>query len=214
MTQEDNFFANLVSTGDPLADVGVFLGKADRADTLAHCQAVAAQARVLAVRFGVSVAAIGHDLAAVVPLEEAAAFAESLGLVPDPIERAAPVLLHGPIAAAVLGETLGIVDREILDAVRYHTTGRPGAGSLERLVFVADKIALDPTAPVRVFVPAVRTAARESLELAAFVYLDWGLTHGPQLGWILHPKFLAAHAELERAGFSVRGAGDRAELGR
>ena len=213
------YFAGLVSTGAPSADVSDFLERAGRADTLVHCRAVATQAQGLAERFGVSreranLAALSHDLAAVVPLESAVDVAESLGLIPDPIERVAPVLLHGPIAAAVLGETLGIVDREILDAVRYHTTSRPVAGVLERLIFVADKIALDPTAPVRDFVPAVRAAARESLELAGFVYLDWGLIHGPQLGWTLHPNTSAAYTELKRAGFRVRGSGDPAEAGR
>jgi HD superfamily phosphohydrolase YqeK len=96
---------------------------------------------------------------------------------------------------------LEIRDLEILDAVRYHTTSRAGANSLERLVFVADKIALDPSAPVREFVPAVRSAAQESLEWAAFVYLDWGLIHGAQLGWVLHPNTSAAYTELREAGF-------------
>ncbi len=211
-------FAKLQSSGDLQHDLSAFLEQAGRSDTLAHCRAVAAQAQLLAERFDIDVkraklAALAHDLAAVVPQGEAVAVALSLGLDPNPVERAAPMLLHGPIAAAVLAEKLGVTDLEILDAVRYHTTSRAGAGSLERLIFVSDKIALDPTAPVRDFVPAVRAAAQESLEQAAFVYLSWGLIHGPQLGWMLHPNTIAAHAELKEAGFRLRGSGDPAKAG-
>ena len=62
-------FASLVSSGDPRADVTAFLQGAGRLDTLAHCQAVAAQSRKLAARFGLdeeraTLAALCHDLAA------------------------------------------------------------------------------------------------------------------------------------------------------
>ena len=198
-----DYFASLVSSGDPLADVTAFLRGAGRSDTLVHCQAVAAQARVLAERFGVdeervTLAAVWHDLAAVVPQRDAVLVAELYGLAPDPVERAAPVLLHGPIAAAVLHHKLEITDLELLNAVKYHTTSRPGASAFERVIFVADKIALDPSSPVRDFVPAVRSAAEDSLEQAALVYLAWALTHGARVGWMIHHNAQGAHDELQR----------------
>jgi len=199
----NKYFASLVSSGDPRADVTAFLQGAGRSDTLAHCQAVAAQARVLAERFGVdeeraTLAAVCHDLAAVVPQRDAVLVAELYGLAPDPVERAAPVLLHGPIAAAVLRRKLEITDLELLNAVKYHTTSRPGASALERVVFVADKIALDPSSPLRDFVPAVRSAAEDSLEEAALVYLAWVVAHGSRVGWMIHPNVQGAHDELQR----------------
>jgi predicted HD superfamily hydrolase involved in NAD metabolism len=199
-----DYFAQL-GRGDVIAAVVAFLRGAGRSDTLAHCQAVASRAGALAERFGVDVAravlaASCHDLAAVVPPHEAVSVAERLGIAPDPVQRTAPILLHGAIGAAVLGSRLGVADAEVLDAVRYHTTSRPGAGALERVIFVADKIALDPSSPVRDFVPTVQAAAERSLEAAAFVYLDWVVTWGPRLGWIVHPHVRAAHAELFSEG--------------
>jgi len=38
----------------------------------------------------------------------------------------------------VAEETFGITDREILDAIRNHTLGRPGMGALSCVVFLAD----------------------------------------------------------------------------
>ena len=49
-------------------------------------------------------------------------------------------LSHGKIAAAVMEKEFGIKDRQIIDAVSYHTTGRAGMGLLEMIVFLADAI--------------------------------------------------------------------------
>ena len=58
----------------------------------------------------------------------------------DGIERANPSLLHGPVAAVWAEKELGITDRSILDAIRYHTTGRAGMSRLEMVVYLADLI--------------------------------------------------------------------------
>ena len=174
---------------------------AGREDTLAHCRAVAEEAGRLARRFGLDeararLAGLLHDLAAVVPNPERVATAEALGLVPDEEQRRVPLLLHGPIAAAVVRERLEIEDEAVLAAVRGHTTCRAGAGPLELAVFVADKIALDPAAPIRDFVPAVRRAAERSLEEAAWVYLDRMIDRLAMEGGRAHPDALAAREWL------------------
>ena len=51
-----------------------------------------------------------------------------------------PDLLHGPIAAAIMEHELGITDEDILNAVRYHTTGRPGMSRLEKIIYMADLV--------------------------------------------------------------------------
>ena len=47
-------------------------------------------------------------------------------------------LSHSKVAAAIMENELGIADRDILNAVSYHTTGRPGMSLLEKIIFVAD----------------------------------------------------------------------------
>lgn len=58
---------------------------------------------------------------------------------------------------------VGIKDREILDAIRYHTSGRPEMSMLEKIVYLADYIE-----PGRAFpgVDEVRELAEVSLERA------------------------------------------------
>ncbi|NEU31617.1 HD domain-containing protein [bacterium LRH843] len=49
-------------------------------------------------------------------------------------------LLHAPCGAYFLEQEVGIVDEDILDAIRYHTTGRPNMTVLDKVIFLADYI--------------------------------------------------------------------------
>ncbi len=200
-----DYFAG-IGGGDAVSEVSALLGSTGHRNTLAHCQAVASQARTLARRYGADerqadLAANCHDLAVVVPSSELVLVAEAMGIQLDPTERGSPILLHGAIAAVVLQQRLGIDDTEVLAAVKYHTTCRQGAGLLEKLIFVADKIALDPSASEREFVYAVEAASERSLEEAVLVYLDWVVTRGPRLGWTIHPRVLQARTDILSRGF-------------
>lgn len=108
-----------------------------------------------------------HDLAREWPrdrLLDATKFVE----VPDGF-AAVPALLHGPIAAHIGRVEYGILDEEILDAVRYHTTGRPDMTQLDLLLFVADAIEPGRHYPG---VEEIRKWANVSLEQAAKRSLD------------------------------------------
>lgn len=51
-----------------------------------------------------------------------------------------PSVFHQYAGAYVAEHTLGIKDEEILNAVRYHTSGRENMSALEKLVFLADMV--------------------------------------------------------------------------
>ncbi len=51
-----------------------------------------------------------------------------------------PNLAHGKIAAKVLTDVYGMQDEDLLNAVRYHTTGRKGMSRLEKILYLADAI--------------------------------------------------------------------------
>jgi len=50
------------------------------------------------------------------------------------------VLLHGRAGAVLASEKLGIVDEDILDAVRWHTTGKRDMPGLTAVLYIADYI--------------------------------------------------------------------------
>ena len=112
---------------------------------LAHIDRVVAIAGPLARRHGADVgrtllAAQGHDLLRSLTDEEWLARAEARGLELLPVERARPVLLHGPLGALELEERFGIDDPLVLHAIHWHTTGDPGFGPEAWAMFVADKV--------------------------------------------------------------------------
>ena len=47
-------------------------------------------------------------------------------------------LSHSRIAAELMEREWGVEDQQIIDAVRYHTTGRPKMSLLEKIIFIAD----------------------------------------------------------------------------
>ena len=67
-------------------------------------------------------------------------------------------LWHGPVGAYVAETEFGVTDTDMLNAIRFHTTGRAGMSNLEKIVYIADMIE-----PNRKFpdVDTLRAAAQE-----------------------------------------------------
>ena len=51
-----------------------------------------------------------------------------------------PPVVHAFLGAYVAEKVLGISDAEVLDAIRYHTSGKAGMSTLAKLIFVADMV--------------------------------------------------------------------------
>src|SRR5690625_7942 len=73
-------------------------------------------------------------------------------------------LWHGPVAAEIFRDKYGFEDEAVLQAIRYHTTGRAEMGLVEIIVFVADYIEPGRTIPG---VEEVRKLAQDNIYLAA-----------------------------------------------
>jgi len=56
------------------------------------------------------------------------------------VEKRNPYLLHGKVGALIAKEKYNIMEEDILNAITYHTTGRPEMSFLEQILFVADYI--------------------------------------------------------------------------
>lgn len=55
-------------------------------------------------------------------------------------EASHPYLLHGKVGAYIARTKFDISDEDILQAIAWHTTGRPEMSLLEKIVFIADYI--------------------------------------------------------------------------
>lgn len=137
-----------------------------------HVEGVVSTAVVLANAAHVPVeqamqAAWLHDLAREWPRDRLLQVAETIN-IPSGF-AAMPTLLHGPIAAHLGRATYGLTDEAILDAVRFHTTGRPQMTALDLVLFVADAIEPNRQYPG---VDEIREAAQQSLAGAAQLSID------------------------------------------
>lgn len=110
-------------------------------------------------------------------------------------------LLHAPAAAHHLHAHLGVTDDEVIAAVYYHTTGRAGAGLLDRIMFCADY--LDPSREIRGSEPDVEKLSRKVHKDLDGVYrtvLGRKLAHTISRGRPLHPNGIAAWNEALGGG--------------
>jgi len=101
---------------------------------------------------------------------------------------------HAPLGAFVAGEVFGIENVDILNSVKYHTTGRPKMSDLEKVIFVADY-----TEPNRTFEGAI--AVRElwsNLDLAVYKILKQKVEKNAASEWGMHPDTLAAYAYYKK----------------
>lgn len=78
-------------------------------------------------------------------------------------------LAHGKIAAAVMEREYEITDEDLLNAVRFHTTGRPGMSLLEKIIYIADAIEPNRNYPG---VEELRKTAGRDLDLACLQSLS------------------------------------------
>jgi len=132
-----------------------------------HTLGVMETAVKLAGRYGANIkkaelAAIFHDYAKFRPKEEMKDIIHSQGFPKDLLDYNAE-LWHAPAGAYLVEMEAGIKDQEVLDAIRYHTSGRPGMTLLEKIIYLADYIE-----PGRRFpgVDEVRAIAKENLNQA------------------------------------------------
>lgn len=119
---------------------------------------------------------------------------ELMALLPDvtELENAASKLWHAMSGAAYAKYRLGIENEDIINAIRYHTTGRKGMSLLERVIFIADFTSADRDYKD---VDVMRKKADKSLEAALRYSLKYTIHDLNKKGSIPHPDTLAAYEE-------------------
>jgi len=109
-----------------------------------HTIGVMETAIVLAERYGADVkkaelAAIFHDYAKFRPKDEMKQIIIQQKMEPQLLAFNSE-LWHAPVGAYLVEKEVGIKDVEILDAIRYHTSGRVCMSLLDKIIYLADYI--------------------------------------------------------------------------
>lgn len=110
-----------------------------------HTLAVAYTATSLAMRYNCNlnnalVAGLLHDCAKCISDSKKISICEKHKIQISDVERRNPSLLHGKVGAFLAMEEYNVDNDDIINAISFHTTGRPGMSILEKIIFVADYI--------------------------------------------------------------------------
>lgn len=84
-------------------------------------------------------AGLAHDMAKEMTEEESIKYIEDNNIEISKYDRLCPQVLHGIIAADITKKKYGF-DKEMQDAIYYHTTGRENMTLLDKIIYIADKI--------------------------------------------------------------------------
>lgn len=113
-----------------------------------HSLCVADEALRLAQKYGgdcdkAYLAGLLHDITKNAPEEEHLQIFREFDIILNNVEINAKKLWHAMSGAAYIQNILGIDDREIIDAVRYHTTAKADMSLLAKILYLADFTSAD-----------------------------------------------------------------------
>lgn len=161
-----------------------------------HTVGVIDTAKKLAVRFGASVekaalAALLHDVAKYWPAETLKQTLRQHGA--DEWLAYDEPLWHAPVGAIIAREQFGLTDPDVLNAIRYHTSGREQMSQLEKIVCLADVIE-----PGRNFpgIARIRQLAEHDLNQALIASFDATIRFLIARGKVIIPLTIMARNDL------------------
>jgi len=134
------------------ADAGSVADEAPEADAAPKADAALLEKAVIT--------GILHDCAKGMKLHELMAICETFGIVKDDVGSMTHSMLHAACGVFVAQRDYGITDFEVLNAIRYHTTGRADMSLLEKIIYLADSFE-----PARGLVDGAEQISRTKIDI-------------------------------------------------
>lgn len=140
-----------------------------------HSLNVAAQARHLAIKYGAEpekayFAGLVHDICKGTEPEAQLELIKSGGITLDEDALKSPAVWHSAAGAVFIAKELAVTDGDIINAVRFHTTGRAGMSILEKTVYAADLTSRDRSYPDAEY---VRSLAERDIDQCMAFSCKW-----------------------------------------
>ncbi|MEG2323261.1 MAG: bis(5'-nucleosyl)-tetraphosphatase (symmetrical) YqeK [Anaerovoracaceae bacterium] len=164
---------------------------------LAHIYGVAATAKVLAVRYGADekkaeTAALFHDMCKGMTTEKLNEYVVKFNLDKKYIDN--KNLSHGKVAGELMKRDFHVYDEDVINAVKYHTTGRKNMSLLEKIIYLSDAIEPERDYPT---VETIRKMAQEDLDKACLTSMNRSIEYIKSKGDHLDEDTLKAKEVLE-----------------
>lgn len=161
----------------------------------AHTQGVCEEAVRLAEKYGVDrqkaiIAALLHDCAKNIPENETRRLCKKYDIKLDDILDKQIYLAHSFLGAKIAKHEFNVSDKEILNAIKYHTTGRSNMSVLEKVIYIADYI--EPNREYFDGLSELRVLAYEDLDKAMHLGLKINEENLTLRGRIIHPLSVEA----------------------
>ncbi|WP_102400122.1 bis(5'-nucleosyl)-tetraphosphatase (symmetrical) YqeK [Haloimpatiens massiliensis] len=135
------------------------------------------------------IAGLAHDSAKNLSDDKLIGIVRQEGYVIDEVCKKQPQLLHGLAGAIIAEKVMNIRDREILNSIKFHTTGKKNMTTLEKIIYISDYVE-----PSRIFsgVDKLREAAFEELDKALIMAFDNTINYVVSKGELLHEDTILA----------------------
>ncbi len=136
------------------------------------------------------VAALAHDCTKCWDDQKQLAYFEHNDIILSEDELNSPKIYHQISGAHFAGQYFKIKDVDILNSIRYHTTGRCGMNLLEKITFLADTLE-----PGRDFagIGQMREAAKTDIDFAMYLTLKRQISYIKERGLNMNPQTLKAY---------------------
>ena len=132
------------------------------------------------------IAGMLHDCAKCMPFHKQITVCEKHNVSLSEVERAEnSPLLHAKAGSTLARTEYGITDEDILNAISYHTTGRPSMSTLEKIIYIADYI--EPGRKMLPNLSLVRKMAYQNLDDTMRQILNDTLEHLKEKGGSIDP---------------------------
>lgn len=162
----------------------------------AHTLGVAYTAVSLAMAHGTDMynaylAGLLHDNAKCISSEKKRKLCKKYDIVLNEAEDKNPDLLHAKLGAIRAREKYHVEDRAVLEAIKYHTTGKPAMTELEKIIYIADYI--EPNRKMLPGLPEIRTTAFRDLNRTMVLILKNTLAYLREKGVFIDPMTLETY---------------------
>lgn len=144
-----------------------------------HSLSVAKTAKKMAKEYEIDekkaeLAGLLHDCAKEIPYDEMKKIIKENNLDIEEDEIKAKKVLHAPLSAYLAKKLFNVKDAEILSAIRFHTIGKINMTTLEKIIYLADKI--EPETRIEPYFEELRQELKNTCSLDKTILLSFKMT--------------------------------------
>lgn len=165
-----------------------------------HVENVAKEAKKLAIQYHLDIekcmiAALLHDISAILSPEDMYKYAKELGYQIDLSEEKYHFLLHQRISKEIAHDYFHIEDKDILSAIECHTTLKKEINDYDKIIFLADKLAWDQGG-----IPPYYQQLKEAINISLNKGCYWFISYQFETHQLLMPHtwLLEAYEKLKQ----------------